>query len=384
MGRSKKGAPPRYCHHKATGRAYVTLGGKPVYLGPHGSAESRRRYQEVLGRWAADQSRPAPPPLRPRAGGSVAEVVASYLDHAKEYYRTEAGEPTSGYVKAKAALAGVLAAHGGDPAEEFAAADLEAVRAGWVRAGHSRGTCNEYAKVVRRCWRWARRRGWVSRECAADLDLDPLEAGRTRAPDYDPVPPAPPASVAAVLGFWDARPESPRLAALAAMVRLQLLSGARPGEVCRVSTGELGRDGRAEVPTKYGVDVLTAPGCWCWVPGRHKVRRKRIVIYCLGPRAQALLGPWLKADPAAPLFRNAAGHPHTPDGYAHLIARLCRKLGVEAFAPNRLRHTYLTEARRRFDLDMARASVGHADQATTTRYAQRDLDAAGEVARRIG
>ena len=28
-----KSAKPTYCHHKASDRAYVTIDGKPVYLG---------------------------------------------------------------------------------------------------------------------------------------------------------------------------------------------------------------------------------------------------------------------------------------------------------------------------------------------------------------
>ena len=44
---------PKYRHHKATGRAYVVLDGKSVYLGKHKSTESWKRYHAALAEWAA-------------------------------------------------------------------------------------------------------------------------------------------------------------------------------------------------------------------------------------------------------------------------------------------------------------------------------------------
>ncbi len=35
---------PRYCRHKGTGQAYVTIDGRERYLGPYGSPESREEY----------------------------------------------------------------------------------------------------------------------------------------------------------------------------------------------------------------------------------------------------------------------------------------------------------------------------------------------------
>ncbi len=39
---------PKYALHKATGPARVRINGKSLYLGPHGSEESRRRYDEFV------------------------------------------------------------------------------------------------------------------------------------------------------------------------------------------------------------------------------------------------------------------------------------------------------------------------------------------------
>ena len=39
---------PKYALHKATGQARVRINGKSIYLGPYGSEESRRRYDEIV------------------------------------------------------------------------------------------------------------------------------------------------------------------------------------------------------------------------------------------------------------------------------------------------------------------------------------------------
>ena len=41
MARPKTKTPPAYCHAKDTGRAFVTLNGKRIYLGDYGTDESR-------------------------------------------------------------------------------------------------------------------------------------------------------------------------------------------------------------------------------------------------------------------------------------------------------------------------------------------------------
>ena len=44
---------PSLRQHKPSGQAVVSLGGKDVYLGPYGSPESKRKYQQVVGEWMA-------------------------------------------------------------------------------------------------------------------------------------------------------------------------------------------------------------------------------------------------------------------------------------------------------------------------------------------
>jgi hypothetical protein len=45
---------PKYCLHKATGRAYILIEGKRYYLGKHSTATSRREYDRVIAEFVAN------------------------------------------------------------------------------------------------------------------------------------------------------------------------------------------------------------------------------------------------------------------------------------------------------------------------------------------
>lgn len=49
MPRLKKQLP-KYSLHKSSGQAVVRIDGKMHYLGPHGSPESREKYQRLIDR----------------------------------------------------------------------------------------------------------------------------------------------------------------------------------------------------------------------------------------------------------------------------------------------------------------------------------------------
>jgi integrase len=194
------------------------------------------------------------------------------------------------------------------------------------------------------------------------------------------------------------------------MVRLQLLTGCRPAEVCLLRP----------------VDIdMGDPSCWVYRPGsdhgthgKHKTAHhghERMVF--LGPRAQEVLRPHLGTKVDAYCFcpaesearRNAARRekrrsPMTPSqrtrkpkarrrrapgdrydthGYRRAIKRACRRAGVPAWSPNRLRHNRATELRR-YGLDMAKTVLGHSKVETTQVYAEKDVQAAMELVARIG
>jgi hypothetical protein len=43
--------PPVYRLHKRTGQAVVTIDGRDLYLGKHGTVASREAYQRTIGEW---------------------------------------------------------------------------------------------------------------------------------------------------------------------------------------------------------------------------------------------------------------------------------------------------------------------------------------------
>ncbi len=45
---------PKYGLHKPTGQARVVLNGRDYYLGKYGSAESRRKYDQLIAAWLSN------------------------------------------------------------------------------------------------------------------------------------------------------------------------------------------------------------------------------------------------------------------------------------------------------------------------------------------
>jgi integrase len=70
--------------------------------------------------------------------------------------------------------------------------------------------------------------------------------------------------------------------------------------------------------------------------------------------------------------------------YKTCVARACDKAGVTVFRPNRIRHTFATKVRQQFGLDTAQVMLGHSKADVTQVYAEANLEAAAEVARKIG
>src|SRR5262245_51736527 len=82
---------PQYRRHRASGQAVLTLDRPDFYLGPFGTAASRREYDPVIGEWVTAGRRL---PTDPNAI-TIAEVVAAYRKHCQSYYRHPDGTPTS-------------------------------------------------------------------------------------------------------------------------------------------------------------------------------------------------------------------------------------------------------------------------------------------------
>ena len=90
----------KYRRHKATGRAFVELGGRRIYLGAYGSPESRQLYDQTLAEWTlagrpvAASGSADPVSQVGQDGITVVELVDRYMDHVETYYRKPDGTPT--------------------------------------------------------------------------------------------------------------------------------------------------------------------------------------------------------------------------------------------------------------------------------------------------
>ena len=81
---------PSYTHHRASGQAVVRIDGRDIYLGKWKSAESRRKYDTLIGEWLAGGRRL---PIDPNAV-PVMSIVNAYRKHAETYY-AHSDEPNS-------------------------------------------------------------------------------------------------------------------------------------------------------------------------------------------------------------------------------------------------------------------------------------------------
>jgi hypothetical protein len=86
--RAKSGTLPTYRLYKRTGQVVVTINGRDIYHGPHGSAASKEKYNRRIAEWL-EAGQTAPPPTAPaeRPKLTVYEMVWAYVKYARTYYQ---------------------------------------------------------------------------------------------------------------------------------------------------------------------------------------------------------------------------------------------------------------------------------------------------------
>jgi integrase len=333
---------PTYRKHGPSGQAVVTvtgLGGRPkdIYLGPHGSVESHREYARVIAEWTGTVAGPVRSGDDPAGEMSVNELIVKFWAHAKAYY-VKNGKPSSELRHYGYAIRPLRLLYGLTPVGQFTPIALKALRQHYVSKNLSRSEVNRRVRLVRAVFQWGVGEGLVPAPVwQALIAVKGLKRGRSEARETEPVRPVDDDTIDIVL------PHLPPV--VADMLRLQRLTGMRSGELCIMRPADIDRSG-AE---------------WAYVPLTHKTEhhgRDRTVF--LGPRAQAVLAPYLARDPGAFCFcpaeaearRNAGrsdkrvtplwnshrkrnvekrkarrrrppGSAYTPESYAQAIDRAC-------------------------------------------------------------
>jgi integrase len=196
------------------------------------------------------------------------------------------------------------------------------------------------------------------------------------------------------------------------MVQLQLLTGARPGEICNLRACDIDMSGKV----------------WLHKPRYHKTaHRGHERTIPIGPRGQEIVRRRLKPNTQVPLFspqdtlhekwerdrrerktkiypfeqKRKKGRPrriesdkYSPVAYAIAVRRAIIKANkqraeqelspIPHWHPHQLRHTKATEIRREAGLDAARAVLGHRSPQVTEVYAEIDEQKAIAVAAKLG
>ena len=442
---------PSYRQRKGSDHAIVTLTDavtkqrRDYWLGPHGSPESRERYHRLIAEWeAAGRRLPAPidDPHGPCAQTTVGEIVHAYWTWASQHQCAIDGNLTT-------VLQLLRRFFGSSPAAEFGPKKLRIVREAMAcgdpnsippRKPWTRQSVNKQTQRIASVFKWAASQELIPVTVFQALKtIEPLRRGQTTAPEATPVRPVAVEKVEAIRPFL-----SPTLQAI---IDLQLLTGARGGELFRLRKGDIDRTGPV----------------WTYTPQEHKTayRGRTRTIY-FGPRARRILEPFLLRPDDAFLFspeeavrhvrrkrhelrktplwlgnkpgscvvddpQRTPGDHYTKNAYRRAIARACRmafpppehlarqkiqgkkhlrwetdaelkkRLGPQRWSellrwrkehhwhPHQLRHTAATLIRREFGLEAAQIALGHSSALITDAvYAERDTEKVVEVMQKIG
>jgi len=402
MGRRKSGEAPQVRFHAHSGQARVRINGKVIYLGPYGSPEANAAYHRLLAEWHANagtvvvpestavpkrRRRPpveAPDPQPPPAptGLTVAEVCVLWVADCEKRYTRKDGT-TSSTIHECRMIVRAIEADGAMPAAAFKAKALVAVQRRLVAEGRPRTTVNRMVKGIRRLFRWATVNEYVPDGLVHALEaVDPLRPGQTAAPELDPVTDVADTLVDKTLAVMHRVPRD--------LIRFVRLVGCRPGEACLIRP----------------CDVDTAAPVWRWTLPKHKNAWRghgRVVL--VGPKAQAVLRPYLQRRPESYCFspfesererlrylgrREVAARlamckeHYSVSSLRCAIKRACKRAKVPVWTAMQLRHTAATEAREAFGLDAAQARLGHRTAQITQVYASLSERRAAEVATALG
>ena len=385
---------PKYRCYKPKNLGLVVINGRQHYLGKYGSPESLAEYNRLVQELLA-VGPSLPNGVETKTSPTVNDVILAFWAHAERHYRKPDGSPSGEQENFRLAFRPLRSLYGHTPAADFGPAGLRSVRDAMVKSKLARTTTNARINRIRRAFKWAASTELIPAAVFHGLEtVSGLQRGRVDVRETESVKPVAASDVEAALPYMP-RP-------VAAMVRLQLLSGCRPGEV----TSMRGRDLTPGEPN------------WEYRPLSHKNDwRGMSRVIALGPKAQAIVKEFMKPDPEAFLFSpqdtverlhearaqqriskptpselgrrcHAPGRRHRLNydrrTYRQAIVRACQKANLDPWSPLQLRHTTATTIRAKYGLEAAQAVLGHARADVTQVYAERDTAKAHEVMREIG
>lgn len=388
MARSKAVVPP-FRIHKATGQGYANIDGVRHYLGRADDPATLERYNRLIGERVTTKRTPIP-----KGYATVSEVLDRFWTHALGYYGTADGEPSNEAMHFKRAMGPLRKLYGLTPAKDFGPLALKVVRDQIASGGKGRTRSRRYVNALvqrlKATFKWAAGEELVPASVSDALNkVAGLKLGRCELPEGDRVEPVDPKHVDAVLPFLT-KP-------LQAVVRLQLLTGARGGEILKLRPIDLDTTGDV-----WRYRVIAHKGAWRGHsrtihigPERQTVLRefldRPVESFCFSPRdavankaASAETHRRANQQPTPRKSDRTLGDCYLSNGYARAVARACVQAGVPHWHPHQLRHLAGTILRARYGIETARCVLGHKDAGVTLIYAEQDEAKIVEAMKKIG
>ncbi len=366
--------------HKASGQARIRWRGKDYYLGRFDSPESRVEYARLAALFATAPE--AAPVKRPESLTVAGMIHAWHADAEKWSAPKELAELE------RAALV-LERLYGPTPAAKFGVAELGVVREAMIKGSWlteaeradyrkrklplswAKSTVNHQMGRVKRIFRFAEQMGLVAKGTWEHLrSLRPLRKNEVReTPKRKPVDEA---IVEKTL---------PHLSLMvASMVRVQLLTGMRPSELCGMTCDKFqpGPDGTL----LYRLDEYKSA---------HLPDAQDWQMVVLGPSAQAAILPFLEAARALGgsvfLWRPRPNKQacYTESGYYQAVVDGCKRAKVPPFHVYQLRHAACQRITRLMGSDAARAVLRQRTLDATQHYSNhQDLELAAKIAKMAG
>lgn len=418
---------PPFRVHKGSGQGYANAWGRRFCFGKHDLPETMQRYHQFVAEYVANGGQPHIEP----AQITVKELIARYWIHAEGYYVDADGSASTEIDAFRYALKPLKELFAESRVNDFGPRALHAVRQRMIEYGWCRSYINKHIVRVKSVFRWAAEQELITGSVYHALQaVTGLRKGRGGARESDPVKPVPIAHIEAIKFFVSRQ--------VWAIIQLQLLTGARAGELVGLRPRDINTTGRI----------------WTHTPDEHKTAHHghRRSIY-FGPRAQAVLSPFLTRQLDAPMFspteaeqerrekmhavrktpmscgnrpglnkkfkpERSAGEFYDVDAYRRAIARACdqafappeplarrkretsrawkvrlsdeQKQQLEKWQsdhrwhPHQLRHNAATELRKEFGIEVARIILGHRSAAITEVYAELDQAKAVQAMAQVG
>jgi integrase len=361
--------PPKYrkkIRKTAAGKeyksAYVVISGKPIQLGKWNSKGSRQRYNEIIVEFLAtgETQEKTPPSIQ-----TITDLCISFIrERQNSLTNAETGEISTEFKADKRVIANFRKQYGNRLASSFGAKDFKAFRQEYIDDGLKFKTVNRYLARIIDLFKLAAENEQASASIWHTLkSVKTLKRGDAKASQH--TAPVSESDIEKTIPFMPT--------VVAAMVEVQLLTGMRPDEVRQLKPGEINRSGKV----------------WIYQPAKHKnAWRGQQRLINVGPKAQAILSPYLLKSPGAFCFSPTKTKPencYAAVSYRGAIQRACIKAGVAHFYPRQLRVTAGRKFRQEFGIEAAQSQLGHKDIRTTeTYYAPADVNTANSAALAIG